>query len=138
MILLAVRVYSLGLPVCILLLSSAAMAIAGIINYREAVHVVHLLDLESLTSEQINDIFTLTDQLRLEQPGLPLHGKTFALFFPETSLRTRITFEKGIHRLGGQSLLFPPETLDRPEALSDVIQYLGTRLNSSHQCYDGG
>ncbi|OBZ14420.1 ornithine carbamoyltransferase [Bacillus sp. FJAT-27264] len=84
----------------------------------------HLLDLESLTPEQINEIFALTDQLRLEQPGDPLHGKTFALFFPETSLRTRITFEKGIYRLGGQSLLFPPETLDRPEALSDVIQYL--------------
>ena len=35
-----------------------------------------------------------------------------------------MTFEKGIHLLGGQTILFPPETLDKKEKLRDVIGYL--------------
>ena len=46
------------------------------------------------------------------------------LFFPSTSLRTRVTFENGIDLLGGQSILFPTETLDKKEKLEDVCGYL--------------
>lgn len=46
------------------------------------------------------------------------------LFFPSTSLRTRVTFEKGIYLLGGQSILFPTETLSKKEKLEDVCGYL--------------
>ena len=46
------------------------------------------------------------------------------MFFPDSSIRTRVTFEKGIYLLGGQSILFPPETLDKREALEDVCGYL--------------
>lgn len=46
------------------------------------------------------------------------------LFFPSTSLRTRVTFEKGIYLLGGQSILFPTETLGKKEKLEDVCGYL--------------
>lgn len=35
-----------------------------------------------------------------------------------------MTFEKGIHLLDGQSILFPSETLDKKEALQDVMGYL--------------
>ncbi len=35
-----------------------------------------------------------------------------------------MTFEKGIHLLGGQSILFPTETLDKKEDLRDVCGYL--------------
>ncbi|MEK8130737.1 ornithine carbamoyltransferase [Paenibacillus filicis] len=85
---------------------------------------MHVLDIESLTPVQINEIFRLADQLRTEPEGSLLAGKTFVLFFPGTSLRTRASFEKGIHSLGGQCLLFPPETLDTREQLGDVIQYV--------------
>lgn len=50
--------------------------------------------------------------------------KTFILFFPENSLRTRITFEKGIKDLGGECILFPPEALDRREELIDTVKYI--------------
>jgi ornithine carbamoyltransferase len=46
------------------------------------------------------------------------------MFFPNTSIRTRVTFEKGIFLLGGQALLFPTETLDKKEELQDVFGYL--------------
>lgn len=43
---------------------------------------------------------------------------------PESSIRTRVTFEKGIQELGGKTILFPPEALDKRENLRDVIGYL--------------
>lgn len=53
-----------------------------------------------------------------------MQGKTIVLFFPETSIRTRITFEKGIWELGGNTILFPPSALDKKEEIEDVIGYL--------------
>ncbi|WP_286219003.1 ornithine carbamoyltransferase [Paraoerskovia sediminicola] len=53
-----------------------------------------------------------------------LAGRSVALFFPSTSVRTRVTFERAVHLAGGQPILFPPETLDKPEDLADVGAYL--------------
>lgn len=50
--------------------------------------------------------------------------KSLILFFPSSSIRTRVTFEKGIHLLGGQPILFPNEALDKKEDLRDVCGYL--------------
>jgi ornithine carbamoyltransferase len=85
---------------------------------------MNLLDINGLSAQQITNIFELADKLRFENDGNLLSGKTFILFFPESSLRTRITFEKGIKELGGECILFPPETLDKREQLSDVIKYM--------------
>ena len=53
-----------------------------------------------------------------------MKGKTAVIFFPESSIRTRVSFEKGIYLLGGQTILFPPETLDKREDIRDVCGYL--------------
>lgn len=53
-----------------------------------------------------------------------LKDKSVILFFPDSSIRTRVTFEKGIYLLGGQSILFPVETLDKKEDIRDVCGYL--------------
>lgn len=81
-----------------------------------------LLRLTDLSREDMRRIFALADGM--EGREALLCGKTFALFFPDSSLRTRITFEKGIGQLGGQSILFPPETLDKKEEIRDVMGYL--------------
>lgn len=91
----------------------------------ERIIVMHLLKLDSLTESQILEIFTLTTDLKENKKSNRMDGKTFALFFPESSLRTRITFEKGIKALGGDCIVFPPETLDKREKLEDVIKYVG-------------
>lgn len=99
---------------------------------------MHYLDIRHFTSEQIMDIFELTDQLRYRTSQPLLTGKTFILFFPETSLRTRISFEKGIRDLGGQYIMFPPEALDKKEAPGDMIRYLenwGDGLIARHHSY---
>ena len=60
----------------------------------------------------------------IEQYGGFLKGKTVVMFFPVSSIRTRVSFEKGIYLLGGQSILFDPSTLDKKEDIRDVCGYL--------------
>lgn len=84
----------------------------------------HFLSLKDLTQEDISELFDMTDQIKNRDFTGVLEGKTFALFFPNTSIRTRITFEKGIKELGGECILFPPESLNKKEKLSDVVGYL--------------
>lgn len=67
-------------------------------------------------------IFHIADTIESYQNSFI--GKTFVLFFPESSIRTRLSFEKGIKDLGGQCVLFPPATLDKREDLKDVIGYI--------------
>lgn len=83
-----------------------------------------LVDLHSLNKEDIFEIFHIADRIQEGKFKDFLKGKSIVLFFPNTSLRTRVTFEKGIYLLGGQPILFPPETLDKKEKLEDVCRYL--------------
>lgn len=46
------------------------------------------------------------------------------MFFSNSSIRKKVTFEKGIYLLGGQVILFPSETLDKKEDLRDICGYL--------------
>ncbi|WP_078552136.1 ornithine carbamoyltransferase [Bacillus alkalicellulosilyticus] len=85
---------------------------------------MNLLSIDDMSERQVNEIFTLATKIKNQNTSHVLKGKHFVLFFPESSLRTRITFEKGIKDLGGETTLFPPETLDKREELKDVIQYL--------------
>lgn len=80
-----------------------------------------------LTDYSINEINTIFSRVEDIETGLyqdSLKDKTVVMFFPNNSIRTRVTFEKGIHLLGGQTILFPTETLDKKEELRDVIGYL--------------
>ena len=66
----------------------------------------------------------IADEIKNGKYNNYLKRKSAVLFFPNTSIRTRVTFEKGIHLLGGQSILFPTKTLNKKEALTDVFGYL--------------
>jgi ornithine carbamoyltransferase len=85
---------------------------------------MNLLDIHDLSSDKIFEIFRLTDEIKTGKYKNFLMGKTFVLFFPDSSIRTRVTFEKGINDLGGKCILFPPEVLDKKEQLIDVIKYI--------------
>ncbi|MDE7340780.1 MAG: peptide transporter [Lachnospiraceae bacterium] len=84
----------------------------------------NLLRLTDLQPGEIYEIFALADELGAGAYRDFLKGKSVVLFFPNTSIRTRVTFEKGIYLLGGQPILFPNETLDKKENLRDVCGYL--------------
>lgn len=84
----------------------------------------NFIDLQNLRKEDIFEIFHIADEIQKGRFKNFLNGKSIVLFFPNTSLRTRVTFEKGIYLFGGQSVLFPTETLDKKEKLEDVCGYL--------------
>jgi len=46
------------------------------------------------------------------------------LFFPSSSIRTKVTYEKGINLLGGHTILFDSNVLEKKEKIKDVIGYL--------------
>lgn len=84
----------------------------------------NLIRLTDYNLTDIYNIFNLADELQQRKHANILQGKTVVLFFPNSSIRTRVTFEKGIYLLGGQPILFPTETLDKKEYLQDVCGYL--------------
>ena len=84
----------------------------------------HFLRLTDLQPSEIREIFHIADEIYAGKYRNALKGKSVVLFFPGTSIRTRVTFEKGIYLLGGQPILFPSETLDKKEETRDVCGYL--------------
>lgn len=82
------------------------------------------LRLTDLKSNDIYEIFYIADEINTGKYHDFLRGKSVVLFFPNTSIRTRVTFEKGIYFMGGQGILFPNETLNKKEDLRDVCGYL--------------
>lgn len=84
----------------------------------------NFIRLTDYTPNDIYDIFRLADEVQQGKYDNILKGKTVVLFFPNSSIRTRVSFEKGIYLLGGQPILFPTETLDKKENLKDVFGYL--------------
>ena len=69
----------------------------------------HIIRLTDCTMDEVQEIFKIADKLQQGEYQNILSGKTIVLFFPESSIRTRVAFERGIYLLGGQSILFPPD-----------------------------
>ena len=91
----------------------------------------HFLRLTDYTKADIYEIFHITDEILEGHYQNLLQGKSVVLFIPESSIRTRVTFEKGIALLGGQPILFPSSALDKKEDLQDVISTTGPICLSS-------
>lgn len=80
------------------------------------------LKLTDYTKSELLEIFKIADTIDRYEGFLK--GKTVVMFFPASSIRTRVSFEKGIYLLGGQTILFDPATLDKKEDIKDVCGYL--------------
>ena len=78
--------------------------------------------LTDFSKEELQEIFSIADNIG-EYKNF-LRAKTVVLFFPSSSLRTRVSFEKGIYLLGGQAILFESATLEKKEDIRDVCGYL--------------
>ena len=84
----------------------------------------NLISLNDLTNNELFDLFERADYFKRNPYEKRFANKCFVLFFLESSIRTRVTFEKGINNLGGQSILFDSETLKKKESHEDVFGYL--------------
>ena len=66
-----------------------------------------LLTLNDINIDELEQIFTLAEKLKKERGKsnyFPLSGKSVGMIFAKSSTRTRVSFEDGIHELGGNPL----------------------------------
>jgi len=95
----------------------------------------HLLKLSDLTPEEIIGILDLADQLKYEKKnGIPheyLKGKSLGMIFEKSSTRTRVSFEVGMHELGGYPLFLSSNDLQigRGEPVQDTARVLSRYLD---------
>jgi ornithine carbamoyltransferase len=86
-----------------------------------------------LTAKEISDLFKLTAKLKKQKGKISteLKGKTIGLIYQKPSLRTRVSFEVGIHQLSGNCIYLGPEeiNLGKRETTHDVAQTLSRYLD---------
>jgi ornithine carbamoyltransferase len=86
------------------------------------------LSIRDFSPEDIRQVLTLAADIKAH-PGAyteALKGKTLAMIFEKPSLRTRVSFDVGIHQLGGFSLYLSPAeiNLGKRESIPDVARNL--------------
>lgn len=96
----------------------------------------HLLSIEKISFRDIKQILENTVMFKRErgsQTLLPLRGQTWAMIFAKSSTRTRVSFEVGIHELGGKALFLNTDDiqLGRGELVKDTARVLG---RMTHGC----
>lgn len=93
----------------------------------------NLLSLEDYSSEEIQQILDLTASLKATRGtmGTDLHGKSIGLLFQKSSNRTRVSFEVGVHELGGNCVYLSPDEikLGVRESITDVAKTLSRYLS---------
>jgi ornithine carbamoyltransferase len=86
----------------------------------------NLLDLSSLTKDEIKDILDLSADIKKdpETYSQKLKGKTLMMLFAKPSLRTRVSFETGMTRLGGHAIFYDISTspMGKKESIADTAK----------------
>jgi ornithine carbamoyltransferase len=84
------------------------------------------LSVIDLSQSEMKDLFELSLKLKKSSGEKILEGKEIALIFEKPSLRTRVTFEAAIYRLGGKPIYLSPQDiqLGKREAVKDVARNL--------------
>lgn len=86
------------------------------------------LTIRDFTVEELAATLKLATDMKSQPQNYTsaLNGKTLAMIFEKPSLRTRVSFDVGIHQLGGFSLpLLPSEiSLGKRESIHDVAKNL--------------
>ena len=85
------------------------------------------LDIAQLDTAQLRAILDLADDMKAGRwSGTPLEGRCLALIFQKPSMRTRVSFQVGIERLGGRAATLTDRDigLGRRESVGDVARVL--------------
>ncbi|MBV8062157.1 MAG: ornithine carbamoyltransferase, partial [Nevskia sp.] len=83
----------------------------------------HFLKLSDLSAAEAQRVVARATQLKtgFDHKQRPLLGRCLAMIFAKSSTRTRVSFEVGMHKLGGHALMLATAQtqLGREEPLSD-------------------
>ena len=89
----------------------------------------HFLKETDFTPREVAEIFSLARTLKQERGRAgtrPLAGQSWAMIFSKSSTRTRVSFDVGIHELGGHPLFLSRNDiqLGRGETIADTARVL--------------
>jgi ornithine carbamoyltransferase len=88
----------------------------------------HILSDLDLSRGEVNEILNLSERIKKNPTKYEdsLRGKTLVMLFELASLRTRISFEAGMNRLGGHAIFYSIESggFTRSETLEDGVKNL--------------
>ena len=93
-----------------------------------------LLTLRDIDCGELEELFALTGKLKRERGKSdfrPLAGKSIGLIFAKSSTRTRVSFEVGVHELGGNPLYLDQSKMQigRGETVADTAHVLSRYLH---------
>jgi ornithine carbamoyltransferase len=87
-----------------------------------------LLSIRNLSGAEILDLIAVARNIKADPTkyAQTLKGKSLALIFEKPSLRTRVSFDIGIHQMGGFSIYLTPAEIDlgKRESIYDVAKNL--------------
>jgi ornithine carbamoyltransferase len=88
----------------------------------------HFLKETDYKPSELDELFGLTREFKVKRGrhATPLAGQTWAMIFSKSSTRTRVSFEVGIHELGGNPLFLNRNDiqLGRGETIGDTARVL--------------
>jgi len=97
--------------------------------------VKHFLQFKDLTRSEFEFIFQRTqvikDRFKRYQPYHPLADRTLAMIFEKNSTRTRLSFEAGMHQLGGTAIYLNTRDtqLGRGEPVEDAAEVISRMVD---------
>ncbi len=97
--------------------------------------IKHLLTGEEIRRTEFENLMALSEKMKAErgtaQAVKPLTGKSIGTIFAKSSTRTRVSFEVGIHELGGQPVYLDQgkTQMGRGETVPDTARVLSRYLH---------
>ena len=94
----------------------------------------HFISIKDASREELHDLFEVSTRLK-ERPSdfdRRLEGKSLALIFQKPSTRTRVSFDVGVHQLGGHAVpLSRQDTqIGRGESVADTARVLSRYVDA--------
>lgn len=106
-----------------------APSVIGHPGFLKGRHFISVLDLDP---NEVEALFELTRAVKLGHVEPVAKGKNVALLFDKPSLRTKVSFQVGVSRLGGNSVYLSKEEvgLGKRETVKDVARVLSRMVDA--------
>ncbi len=102
----------------------------------------HFLKTTDFNIQEVDETLSLAQKFKAERGTVPssaLNGQSWGMLFFKSSTRTRVSFEVGVHELGGNALYLNKNDvqISRGETIADTAKVLSRYLHGIIiRCYD--
>ena len=90
----------------------------------------HFLDIHDLTTSELREVLVCASRLKAcGGVWIALVGKILGMIFEKPSTRTRVSFDVGMRKLGGETVVLSEHELQRHESMADTARVLSRYLD---------